>query len=98
MKTMPSNPKKNNYSPWPCPLLKIGDKVRLNDEGIATLGGFIQNRSDMQRALGDLTVENVEPLPVQDDQRRWIKNFASITIAEFPEYSFDSMHFTKVNP
>ena len=72
-------------------ILKPGDKVRLNDEGIEVVSGFIKSRAELEKAMGILTVKDTLFVMVDD-----VENFQSIDIKEFPAL-LDNLMMEKVS-
>lgn len=65
-------------------LLKPGDRVKLNDQGIETVSAFCNSRSDVDKMMGILTVKDAHLVEVTDDSGRLIKNYQGVDLVEFP--------------
>lgn len=62
------------------PIFKKGDKVRLTDEGIKSLSGFLTSISDLRAAGGTLTVQSAEYIKIDDRP-----DYRVIYLEEFPD-------------
>ena len=78
----------------PLELLKPGDRVRLNDEGVDVAGDFCLARSDVERMMGVLVVESAERVEVTDDDGV-VENFQSVSLVGW-EALFDNTQMVKV--